>query len=221
MESIMEALGKGFERILRWIYPGALFLVLLFLSHPKSLKELLEISPFSNEWEIIIVILIAGMVVYLIHALFLNQIISIPFLKSGLLHKSDMELLRDSGEKLNKKNYMKKLVPLVNAWIEPTICKFGLNNEALTKRERERFRSYLDYAWGTYHAASITLWLAIFFLIVNEKDSKIDLLTHWGVPWFFLAISIIFFFFFLFLLWEYLVLVRLDLRASPIKSVKA
>ncbi len=76
-----EAIGKGFERILRWIYPGALFLVLLALSWPNFYGEI--IARPTVLIELIVIGVAGGFAAYLIQSNVLNQLISIITLALG------------------------------------------------------------------------------------------------------------------------------------------
>jgi len=52
----ISALGKGFERLLRWAYPGILFLVLLYMSKPTVFEDVSKKVGFPDNtiWGLLI-----------------------------------------------------------------------------------------------------------------------------------------------------------------------
>jgi hypothetical protein len=146
MGNFIEALGKGFERLLRWFYPAGLFLALLYLSMPLSFNNIREIKIVPDPWPLIIVAIVAGMASYLIQAYLVNNIVSLCYSPSGLLYKNKEEL----NGKLTK-----WFVEWAERWGETAWRRHGINN--INRREREHLQNWLDYSWSTYHATFITV----------------------------------------------------------------
>ncbi|MBI2328608.1 MAG: hypothetical protein HYU85_03080 [Chloroflexi bacterium] len=211
MGSFVDALGSGFERLLRWLYPGALFLVLLFLSNPTVLPNIskpLFVLSKANEvvgiWQVGIVAIVAGMTTYLIHAYIFNQIISWWFCSVGLLHRKSEDLSRIA----------RNLAEFADHWTEPAWRRWGVSSN--DQHALERFNNWLTYSWSTYHAGCITLWLTASFFFINEDGSALDTFAKSGGLLLPIGACLLFLAFLLSLLWQYLILTRLTLRLARI-----
>ena len=74
MAKLVEVICKYFERLLRWVYPGALFLVLLLLSSTSdSFKDLF----LRENWLLILVVVTFGAVIYIFQSALINIIIGL------------------------------------------------------------------------------------------------------------------------------------------------
>ncbi len=206
MENFVDAIGTGFERILRWLYPGALFLVLLFLSNPSVFKIILTPLLAHNKnyesfavWQLIIAGAVAGMAIYLIHYYIFNWIISLLITRSGLLDRETRDL----------QGLPERLAQFAERWNEPTWRRWGIRQNRPTRHTLERANNWLNYSWSTYHAGCITLYLAVLFSIFKESSS---VLGNWFIgkgPWFYLGLVIFLVLFLKSLLWQYIILTRL------------
>ena len=196
MVNLIDALGKSFERLLRWIYPGALFLVLLYLSSPPCINVLTSINGIAGVWGLVLVAVVAGMAVYIAQAYIFNQIVSLCFSPSGLLHKKTKTLNRGKAKKLAK---------FADTWGEGAWRRWGIQTEQLTDRHAiERLNGWLDYAWSAYHAGCITLWLTLTFFCFSASNSILGSISPW-IIWPFMGVLLVS------LLWQYLILTRVVL----------
>ena len=76
MAGLQELIGASFERVLRWVYPGALILVLLRLSRPDSFLEIVNLEDLAGPWELIVVGFVAGFAAYMLQGYVINYVIS-------------------------------------------------------------------------------------------------------------------------------------------------
>ena len=164
MQNSAEYLGRNFERLLRWVYPGALFLVLLRMSRPQAFKAVADVES-GNVWDLVVVGLAAGFVVYLLQGYVINQLIS-----------AVAQLLRwDVNVYPSDQPIHCRCLRCLVRWVDP---------QARSIRRRystcESLNSYLDYAWGVYHALSITGWLTILFFGIRAKGSVLASNGCWG-----------------------------------------
>jgi len=163
MQNFSEALGKNFERLLRWLYPGVLFLVLLHLSGQRDLIPADNVGLYS--WPIVIGGITVGAAVYLIQMYIVTQFISFIV----VLIRWDVNALVDNER------------PIGDCRFAKFVDRYARAIEARWRSSPQGTHSYLDYAWATYHAASITGWLALAFFCSRGPDSVLDKLGGWVV----------------------------------------
>jgi hypothetical protein len=173
MGELIYAVGKNFERLLRWIYPGALFLVLLGMSKPDAFDHLAKLDDGIGLWGLVIVGLVGGVVTYLVQGYVVGFALAIIF-----------NLLRwDVNQGLQVD---------VFAWsTRPRCCPRGVERffdrmaKATVNRQggsvTESLGNYLNYAHGTYHAILITGWLTVVFYGINEQGSVFSNISAWAV----------------------------------------
>lgn len=197
MGGLVESLGRSFERLLRWLYPGALFLVLLYLSSRSVFNSIRRVQ---DPWALVFVAIVAGMVTYLLQTYVVNQFISLLF------DLPCLRLLSTDTEQL--KGRPKCLAEGAARWGEPAWRRWGISwHERSDEQAKERLNSWLDYSWSTYHAGFITVWLTLVFFCNSDRGSFLSNISPWLV-WG-LAIPLI-----ASLLWQYLILTRVTLRIS-------
>ncbi len=195
-ETIGEAIGKGFERVLRWLYPGALFLILLAVSWPDFYN--LPIVTTYGLTAIIVVGLTAGFITYLVQAYVLKELL----VWVTKLIRWDVTLLRLPPDPIRF---------CFLRWLAKTLCNPWA--EAITKRwpTRKELDGYLHYSFAAFHAMMITAWLPPLFrfLLWATHEPLLPFWTKWPCWW---ILSLVTGLFGLFL---YLYLTRLDWRELP------
>jgi hypothetical protein len=166
MPNWIESIFNNFERLLRWIYPGALFLLLLYLSNPKCLNYLEESDKYiwtNNLWLLIMLAIVAGIVIYFFQQLVVTAIISFFTVWSGWQIEPDPSKLRWKC--------CRKIAGHFNWWARTVTNRW---------KYPKRIDSYFNYAWGINHAAFITSWLTLtFFFFIKKDDSIMSTFPSW------------------------------------------
>ena len=147
MGAFVEALDKGFDRILRFVYPGTLLVVLFHLFNPDLICKLQQ--TFSI-WGVVVFAVVSGTAIFLVHFLVLNWLISIVFLTLGLLYED-----KPRGCKA-------RLADWADKWSVPTWHRWGINRDRHVGLKRAN--NWLTLRWSYYHAACMTLWITMGFL---------------------------------------------------------
>lgn len=159
---MIDQIDRSFERLLRWIYPAVLFLVLLGVSRPGDFDTLAEVK---WPWGLAIVGLVAGAVAYLLQAYVVNQLVV-----SQVSHYCRWE--RNVYE-VPRFRFLIGLANYADRWARVTHQRWGT--------KLERLHSYLNYAWATYHAAMLTAWLTLIFFLLKVEGSMFASVEWWVV----------------------------------------
>jgi len=150
----ISALGKGFERLLRWAYPGVLFLVLLYMSKPTVFKAVSEAVGFPDDtfWGLLIGGLGIGFALYLFQAYCITSLFSV------FTHwfEYDPNLPNVNKDRYSNCRFVK--------WFSDEAEKI----ENLHPK-RENLQDYMNYSWGTFHAAFLTGLLTIIFTFIPNS----------------------------------------------------
>lgn len=163
MTNIGDLVGRGFERLVRWAYPGLLFGTLLALGHGDILDKWKNVphSLFSG----IVVLLVAGFVIYVLHRHILNE------LEIVILH-----CLRMSAFSCNPRP-----IPYVDQLAQSNQRRFGYKDDTYI-RDVERFSRYLTDQWAVVHAMGLTFWLLLVMYAVAADGSALrQNLPPWGM----------------------------------------
>lgn len=141
-----EMLGKGFERVLRWVYPSALFIVLFGLGWPDHYTF---IASRPSGWiELIIIGIVGGFIAYFIQGYVFTYAMQIVI----EWKKCDwLSTIKVKPTLPKKPKCLKRYVKICDEWAEG-------RNKAYSNNDRQ---SYLNYYWGIYHAIKITGWLPL------------------------------------------------------------
>jgi len=172
-DKLVQSLGGNFERILRWIYPGALFLVLLRMSKPHAFKSLATPNDIGGPWELIIAGLVAGFAAYLIQAYALNHLVSLVFQVANWDINTGLHVNVRSGAGQPKLG-LERLAHLFDRHAQATWLRWGGNLP-------EGLSNYLSYGWATYHAVSMTGWLTLLFFLKKDCDSAFAAVPSWQI----------------------------------------
>ena len=162
MLHVAEILGKSFERILRWVYPGVLFTALLCLGRPGIFDFWLRRGVWQDHILIAaLVITAASVVIYALHRYVLKD-----FLR-WLLYMVGWA----SFQRANKK------IPLFDKYIglkgKDIIRRFGgLERESPDLRE-SRISNYLIGRWAAIHAMGLTAWVFVAMYLVALPSSPL------------------------------------------------
>lgn len=142
--SIINTVFDRFERSLRWLYPGLLFLVLLRMSRPDEFEAVNSV--LENYWDLVGAGIVAGVAIYLFQAYLVGQVIS----AIGVWCKWDVNALLP-GE-----------TPVRSSCVLTILDRQAVSVRKRWGRKIENgLGGYLDYSWAAYHALSITGWLTI------------------------------------------------------------
>jgi hypothetical protein len=185
MGNVAEALGRSFERLLRWLYPAALFLVVAYAARPSLLKLGQKLPAMGDTWGLILVALVAGFIAYLLQSYVWTTLIS--------------EVLDRTVRWSTRNRSAGGFVAYVDRRFDDAWRRWGHN--------RKEMNDYLNYAWATYHAASMTGWLTIVFTCFKESRSFVNDNRSYCV-----AIVTIAGILFLASIWQYLILSRVAQR---------
>ena len=171
MGDMIDSIVKNFERFLRWAYPGLLFLALLYVSRPINFADAYE--TIGNPW----VFLAGGLGVGA--ALYLFQINVITQLPSAIAQwrRWDVDIHPNPTVYPDEPPEPKHGLGRLACWFNPQ----ARNIEKRCNRSREDKDAYLDYAWGTLHATSITGWLLLAFFLASTNDSLLYNVESWFV----------------------------------------
>jgi len=174
---LIDSIGKNFERLLRWVYPGALFLVLLYASKPNFFKNLTSVDNAIGIWGLVVGGLVAGVIVYLLQGYVVSYIINVAFM---LLRWDVRQRLQcDHGERETESK--KQPVSCVR-WMLPLFDGMAAGTrERWSISDTQKLGNHLTYAWATYKAVLITGWLTIIFFGINESGSVFSSATAWAV----------------------------------------
>ncbi|MEW6142600.1 MAG: hypothetical protein AB1597_05500 [Chloroflexota bacterium] len=177
MQFVTQLFGS-LERLLRWVYPGLLFLALLGGSQPVAFKLLVGIE---RPWGVVVSGLVVGFVIY-------------------MLQRSVVSLLLQSvcfwglhWEQREPRRWTRRLVGAMDTWVRREGNKWG--SEELVR--------YQNFAWGSYHALSMTGWLIILFVVLwVEPQSPLGSIRWWLLlPSILLLVASV---------WEFMFLIRLE-----------
>jgi len=175
IDKLIDSIWANFERFIRWVYPGALFLVLLAMSRPKAFEALVNMDDGIGKWGLVVGALVAGVIIYLLQGYVVSYIITVPLILLKWDVRQGLQVDLDKRETEPKNQPVSCL-----RWMVPLFARM-----AAATRERwnaKEIGNYLDYAWGVYHALLMTGWLTIaFFYLVAEQGSTLHTAGAWKV----------------------------------------
>lgn len=163
MNNLGEYIGQGFERLLRWFYPGALFVVLLSLSRPDIFASITEQFGFPEHtiWGLLIFGLGVGFAIYLFQQYVITQTLS----ALSQLLRWDPNIARTDQPRTC-------CLRVLAQWIDP---------QARVIEKQYKDSNYIDYSWATYHATSMTGWLLLVFIGIKTDSSLLSKAGCWSV----------------------------------------
>lgn len=155
MDKVVGSIAGTLERLLRWVYPGALFLILLYVSDREAFVGLQAVH---WPWGLILLGLVAGFVVYLFQANIVTQALSLVALSNNWVANALVAPPREAS-------------PIFDGEARAILRRWG--------HSRKRLNSYLDYSWAGYHATSITGWLPLAFLVFGKWNCLPPEIEFW------------------------------------------
>jgi len=162
--SNFEIINRGFERLLRWLYPGALFLGLLYAGKPDQLTRLKGATEFPEQiWILLILGLGISAAIYLFQNYVLTQL---------LLHTLFRWLNWDVGAVTDKEKRSEPKLSCMK-WLADKVINHQADVIELQYRDPEKRQLYMDYCWGIFHAAFITVWLPFIFLVSSRHETDL------------------------------------------------
>ena len=171
MGDLIDSIGRNFQRLLRWVYPGALFLVLLRISSPDAFNHLACLNLGIGLWGLVVGGLVAGFVIYLFQGYFVSYIVTFIFIWAKWDVRQGLQV---PAPKIREKC---KCIPYC-------VLHF-FDRMAVATRRRwngsvpKGLGNYLDYAFAAYHAVMMTGWLTLVFVFVSIFNS--DSVLRWWI----------------------------------------
>lgn len=163
MNNWLGSLYGSFERLLRWAYPGGLFLLLLYLGRPEDFYAVSAVG--GNTWFLLFGGLIIGAAVYLVQVNVLTQLLS------ALAQWLRWDVGTHPGTNSQQARHLRPVAwlpglrRLATDWFDP---------QAHVIERRQRIArnpdTYQDYAWATFHSTMVTGWLALLFFFTRENS---------------------------------------------------
>jgi hypothetical protein len=175
IDKLIDSTSANLERILRWVYPGALFIGLLYASQPIFLKALYS---EIHTWGLVAGGLVVGSIVYLFQSYVVGYVITVPL----ILLKWDVRqgLQKEPKGETTKPCYCRRC-----RCIERFFDRMAeATRDRWSDKVPEKVNNYLNYAWATYKAVLITGWLTLFFYLFvdKEKGSILHNVECWWIP---------------------------------------
>ena len=154
---MLDNIFKNIERLLRWVYPGLLFFILLFIIDYNQFEIIANRLGFPEEtsWGIILAIAGIGTVIYLFHQYILNTILVITLGNWWKNKRKDIQ-----GRSRFVKHFNDKAKKIMY------VC------------QSDKSTHYFYYNWGIYHALATTFWLLLSFFIVNILTNTSNWWVH-------------------------------------------
>lgn len=172
MDNVVNSIGRNFERLLRWAYPGGLFLVLLRMSKPVAFSGMANLPNVKEPWGLVIGGLVAGFTVYLFQAYVINHFISLLFQLANW--DINVGLQVRVAECRPPRLGLGRCARLFDRHAEATWRRWG---DDLPKG----LANYLNYAWASYHAVFTTGWLTLLFFFAKEQPSIFADAAAWHI----------------------------------------
>ena len=166
----ISSIYDSFERLLRWAYPGMLFLVLLYVSKAKAINLLQKIEGYP--WILALVVIVSGAVIYLFQINVITQTFAALAQSCRWDSVTHPKYTNKNAPHPKPRGFLQ---PLAEKWFNHQARDIEIKHKAGSNS------SYLDYAWAVYHAASITGWLGLIFCRIKDTDSMLADINSWVV----------------------------------------
>ncbi len=170
--AIVEAMGNGCERLLRWLFPGAFFVILLSLSWPPFYQSSL-VTKYGLP-SVFAIGLTAGFIIYIVQAQIIAQVIG----WFAIFIRWDVTLFPSKQSPEIRYSLFRFLAErLCNPWAQATMARY---------HTKKQFEGYFRYQFAIFHAMMITAWLPVFFRIFLRitQVSTLPLWAKWSAWWF-------------------------------------
>jgi hypothetical protein len=178
IDKLIDSIGANFERILRWVYPGALFIVLLYASRPIVLENLHD---KIGIWGLVASGLVSGFVIYLFQGYVISQLITIFFILIKWDIRQGLQVDPYKSEKgTNAKPETNPIVRLFDRMARATQERWSIGDP-------QNLGNYLNYTWAIYHAVLMTGWLTLFFYL-TRKESADSIPIFQDITWWWVVV---------------------------------
>lgn len=167
-EHWITAIDRSFQRVLRWIYPGILFFLLLYVSNYAAFKKVGDSLgfPANNVWGVLIGSFAIGSVLYLLQQYVINELISLVVCWFNKRSK-----IRTCFNWLNKCSKIRTCFKWAGDFFDFEKQAKKAAARYATRAERN---GYMDYAWGVHHALVLTGYLIIAFEFIDSNSHIYD-----------------------------------------------
>jgi len=155
MREIIEAFGRYFERFVRWVYPGMLFLLLLHLGRPDLLGQF-RIGE-KGILGIIILIVVFSFIIYSLHRYVLHEIYLLFAYLIGYSAPGRIARKRKNLPECRKFQIFEDQ----KSFLIKRFCENQEKRETSGKQTIDGFSDYLFNRWAVTHAMGLTGWVLI------------------------------------------------------------
>ena len=165
----IDSFLANIERFLRWIYPGLLVIVLLYLGDSLKLADFPGTEQSALKiFGLTVFAIVSSFVVYTLHRYVLHEIIEYAFFVLGIGAK----YVRREGQQNPPAIWTHRLNPLQfwrwNSRFQR--LKFGVSR----KSAEGRFLDFLTYQWAVTHALGLTFWaIPVSYYFLSSDDSHL------------------------------------------------
>ena len=165
MREIIEAFGRYFERFVRWVYPGMLFLLLLHLGRPDLLRQF-RIGG-KGIWGIIILIVVFSFIIYSLHRYVLHEIYLLFAYLIGYSAPGRIARKRKNLPECRKFQIFEDQ----KSFLIKRFCENQEKRETSGKQTIDGFSDYLFNRWAVTHAMGLTGWVLIAMYRIASENS--------------------------------------------------
>ena len=169
MGNLIDAIGRNFERLLRWFYPGLLLLVLLQIGRPKLLYD--RILPDEDPvLALVAITLVGSFLLYAIQRYVIHEVIYYCLYNwfNPPRRCSDTAEITFPGPK----RYGRAPWRYWDANADFAKVRFSSSSG-------DGFSGWLMYQFAMAHALGITGWLLAAMSLLSEDDSVLRDLSPW------------------------------------------
>jgi len=182
MGDIIRAIDESFQRLLRWVYPGFLILVLLYMSKPCYFKFFIS-NQYMGSAGIIIGCLTLGVLAYIIQYSIIAQILN--FISKACMWDPNLGRWPDDnmisscaiGKSRVRCKRIAKCFDMQAGPIEREIQK----EQDKQDKYRNGNSSLMDYRWAIYHATSLSGLLIFVFWCIRSEHSILNQMNFWPI----------------------------------------
>ncbi len=176
-QSLVEIIGRSFERVLRWAYPGILFITLLALGKPEVFDWWMKLGR-DKVFVGVLVMIIGSIMIYGLYRYLIAELTAFFF---------DTALSLGSMVPTARRRERNRLVRLLircfggGYWVRLSWAiqrRFGYTD--LEKpRDLKAFSEYVLYFRAVTHVLGMTFWTFVFVFTIASAGSS---LRSWWIP---------------------------------------
>lgn len=167
MNGLGEIIGRGFERVVRWVYPGILFVTLLALGKPAYFRTWWMGLEDVRVFVAIVIIITASFVIYSLLRHIWNELLILLLDWQGLAAFSRPGRI---PPRHSVGGYMNRL-----SWLITRRLGFSFEGSDPIP-DAKQFSDYLINRWAVTHAMGATFWTYLVLWLWADDGS---LLREW------------------------------------------